>query len=126
MVVPKAAWVLTAVALAAGMLPATAQRPRAWLGVSINPNPEGGVIIHDVESNGPADVAWLRAGDVIQGIIIGGKDDHPVRSIPDLTKIMLQLSAGDTVKVRIQRGTKQRTVQVTVRAETEAAPRTAN
>jgi S1-C subfamily serine protease len=82
----------------------------------INPDPNG-VIIVDVSANGPADRAWLRAGDVIQGMIIAGKNDRPVRTIPELTNLMLQLRPGDTVMVRYKRGSKRRMTQVTVRSE---------
>jgi len=118
MIPGKASWILTGLVLAGGTLPVAAQRPRAFMGIVMNRDSDGpGVIIGDVAANGPADLAWLRAGDVIQGMIIDGKNDRPVRTIPDLTNLMSQLSPGDTVMVRYQRGKKERLTQVTLRAE---------
>src|SRR5262249_22861804 len=116
MLVQKASRILALLVLAAGSLPVAAQVRRACMGIMINPHPDG-VIIVDVSANGPADFAWLRAGDVIQGMIIGEKNDRPVRTIPELTGLMSQLSPGDTVIVRYRRGTKERMTEVTLRPE---------
>jgi S1-C subfamily serine protease len=87
------------------------------MGIMIDPNPDGpGAIIRDVSANGPADLAWMRAGDVIQGVV-EGKKDHPVRTVPDLINLMSQLTIGDTVTVRFQRGRKRRMTEVTLRPE---------
>ncbi len=118
MIVRKASRAFAPLFLAAATLPAAAQSPRACMGIMINPKSDGpGVLIVDVSANGPADLAWLRAGDVIQGMIINGKNNHPVRTVPDLTDLMSQLSPGDTVTVRYERGTRQRETQVTLRPE---------
>jgi S1-C subfamily serine protease len=118
MVVRKSAWILAGLVMAAGAVPVAAQRPHPFMGIMINPNPDGpGVLINDVAANGPADLAWLRPGDVIEGLILGEKDDHPVRTVPDLQNLMSQVSVGDTVTVRYQRGHKKRLTQVTVRTE---------
>jgi S1-C subfamily serine protease len=117
MIVRKTSRILAALLLAAGASPLAAQAPRACMGVVIGPSDGPGVTITDVSANSPADLAWLRAGDVIQGVIIGGKNDRPVRTVPDLTNLMSQLSVGDTVLVRFQRGSKERMTQVTLTSE---------
>jgi S1-C subfamily serine protease len=116
MIMRKASRILAALLLAAGASPVAAQGPRACMGIMIGPDPDG-VIITDVSANGPADVSWLRAGDVIQGMIIGGKSQRAVRTTDDLMKIMSQLSPGDTVMVRFERGKRQHSTQVTLRPE---------
>jgi S1-C subfamily serine protease len=116
MVVRKASWILALFVAAAGPFHVTAQVRRACMGIMINPDPDG-VIIVDVSANGPADRAWLRAGDVIEGIIIGERDDRPVRTIPELTHLVSQLLPGDTVMVRYRRSNKQRMTRVTLRPE---------
>src|SRR5262249_25516446 len=119
MLLQKASRILGALVLAATALPATAQPPRPFMGVLIKQDPDG-VVIEDVFANGPADLAWLRTGDVIQGMIIAGKNDRPVRTAEDLRTLISQLSADDTVMVRYQRRGKKRIAEITFRTEPRA------
>ena len=125
MVVRKAAWILSAAVLAAVVLPAAGQRPRPCMGIVIKPDPDG-VLIDVVSANGPADLAWLRSGDVIQAITVSGTSNRPIRRVEDLMNVMSQLSAGDTVIVHFHRGNKTLTAQVTVRSEPQASQQRPN
>jgi serine protease Do len=96
----------------------SAQSPR--LGVSIAPNhvarrlrravglPEAdGLLIRDVEEDGPAARAGLAQGDLITAAA-----GHQVRTPDDLFDA-LQAARGRTIELSIIRGTDERTIQVT-------------
>jgi serine protease Do len=65
---------------------------------------QDGLLIRGVEEGSPADGAGLREGDLI--VEAAGK---PVREVDDLQEA---LSAGGAVKLRVLRGTEERTVSV--------------
>lgn len=68
-----------------------------------------GTLVVNVSSGGPAASAGLKAGDVI--VQLG---DAPVRSLNDLSAILLQHKPGDTVTLKIYRGSQQLTLNVTL------------
>jgi len=91
---------------------------RASLGVSVatvdaamaaqdNLSVDHGALIVSVTSNGPAASAGLRAGDVVVQI-----DNTPVTGVQSLGDALLSKSPGDTVAVKIYRGSQQMTVNV--------------
>jgi S1-C subfamily serine protease len=89
---------------------AWAQRPRAGLGIDLEPDSDGsGVAIREVYSNGPADRGWLRSGDVIVQI-----NEQAIRNRIEYRRVMAGLFVGDTVVVEYRRGKKKRTARLTV------------
>jgi len=90
---------------------------RAMLGVLIDePARKQGVYISGVTPGGGAADAGLRAGDVILAIndtALDGGSDHPHSQI---SKVMMQVNAGDTVAVRYARGSAQLVVDVVTQA----------
>ncbi len=95
---------------------------RTWLGVSIrslkeNPAlrelfPAGneGVVIKQIEANGPARRSELKAGDLVIAV-----DGHPITSTGDLKKEIRSKKNGDIVSLDVLRGS--RSLKVTVQAE---------
>jgi len=91
---------------------------RASLGVSVatvdaamaaqdNLSVDHGALIVSVTPNGPAASAGLRAGDVVVQI-----DNTPVTGVQSLGDALLSKSPGDTVAVKVYRGSQQMTVNV--------------
>lgn len=76
---------------------------RAWLGVSLQETPGGGVLIGDVFPDGPADHAGLRPGDYIMAI--EGKD---VTSVRESAEAIAALMPGREVELTIFRDGEQR------------------
>ncbi len=79
---------------------------RGWTGVDVNEAANGenwrrqrGVGVKAVADGGPADLAGLKAGDVI---IRAG--DRPVRNFLDWEAALLDLRVGDTLRVAARRG----------------------
>jgi serine protease Do len=70
--------------------------------------------IHEVTPNGGAAEAGLRKGDVIRAI-----DGRKLSKRSDLTDLMKERKAGSTVKVTIQRGGKESTLEVRLKARGE-------
>ena len=68
-----------------------------------------GAYIGGVNPGSPAEVAGLKAGDVITAV-----NDKPITSVNDLTKALSE-SNGDTVKLSVARGATTRDVQVIMR-----------
>ena len=68
-----------------------------------------GALIVDVTTNGPADRAGLKAGDII--VQVDGKEVNGVASLGD---VLLNKEPGESVPVQVQRGNQQLTVNVTL------------
>ncbi|NJD58489.1 MAG: PDZ domain-containing protein, partial [Anaerolineae bacterium] len=68
-----------------------------------------GVYITDVTSNSPADLAGLRAGDIITGI-----DATTIDETHAYLNTLFQYSAGDTVNLTVMRNNREIQVQVTL------------
>jgi hypothetical protein len=79
---------------------ATSGRSAASLGTipDMSESP-GGVRVTGVRSGGPADVAGIRAGDVILRI-----GEHAVANLYDMTDALNAHQPGDTVRVTVRRG----------------------
>lgn len=99
---------------------------RPGLGISLLPeqytrsyNIEG-VVVRDVEPNGPADRAGIkglgrdRYGQLYIRDIIIGIDDHKITSYDDLYNTLDNYRVGDRVTVTVERDGKKRKVQLTL------------
>lgn len=102
---------------------------RSWLGVRIaelknyqrykdldpaqQPDVEEGVVIDEIEPNGPASKSSLKPADVV--VAVNGK---PVKTSRELKDLVSTAKVGDTVSLDIVRGKKHLTVKV----KTEAVP----
>jgi serine protease Do len=71
---------------------------------------ESGVIVSDVSPEGPADVAGLRANDVIVAV-----DGRPMDSLPSIAFYLYARSAGDHLKTDIVRGDQPLVLDIPVR-----------
>jgi S1-C subfamily serine protease len=107
---------------------------RGYLGVStttidktlqgLNLPRDHGVLVQSVTPGSPADKAGIRAGDISatldgQDIQLGGDiitevDGKAINSNENLTEAIAGRKQGDKVKVRIVRGNKEKTVEVTL------------
>jgi S1-C subfamily serine protease len=68
-----------------------------------------GTLVVNVSSGGPAASAGLKAGDVI--VQLG---NAPIRSLNDLSTALLQHKPGDSVAIKVYRGSQQLTLNVTL------------
>jgi S1-C subfamily serine protease len=81
---------------------------RAYLGVSSTLDPKAdGAVVAAITSSGPAAGSDLRTGDRITAL-----DGTPIRKPEDLSRIVLQRKPGDRVKLTVERGGQQRTIEV--------------
>ena len=69
----------------------------------------GGVIVTNLYTNGPAANAGLRPGDILLAI-----GDHAVRNAQDALTQLASHKPGGSVKLRVQRGTKEQIVECRV------------
>jgi hypothetical protein len=60
----------------------------------------GGVLLQGVRAGSPAETAGIRAGDVLVGM-----GTHPIANLQDFQNALMSFHAGDTVEVRVRRGT---------------------
>jgi len=60
--------------------------------------PERGVLVEDLQVDGPADKAGIKAGDVL--LTFGGS---PLRNVRDLALELYLYNIGDTVSVQVLR-----------------------
>jgi serine protease Do len=60
--------------------------------------PESGVLVEDIQTDGPADKAGIEAGDVVLSI-----GDTPLRNVRDLSLELYQYNIGETVSLQIRR-----------------------
>jgi serine protease Do len=72
-------------------------------------NIDGGAVVADIPSDGPAAIAGIKKDDVILKV-----GDAPVRNEQELRNSMLQYAPGQTVKVEYLRGKEQRTAEVRI------------
>jgi serine protease Do len=97
-----------------GQLQAKGKIVRSWLGIGVRELPEGqgdGVLVTDVAPGGPAEIAGMRAGDVITSF--GG---HTVRSPARLRWYVSTAGVGREVEVKLRRGSaSERAVRVGLR-----------
>ena len=80
--------------------PATSTGARPSLGTIPDMGSEpGGVLLQGVRSGSPADLAGIRAGDVLVGM-----GPHTIANLQDFQNALSSYHAGDTVEVRVRRG----------------------
>ncbi len=60
----------------------------------------GGVLLQGVRAGSPAEAAGIRAGDVLVGM-----GTHAIANLQDFQNALMSFHAGDTVEVRVRRGT---------------------
>jgi S1-C subfamily serine protease len=85
----------------------------ALLGVTTQPNSNGdpGAVVVSVQAGSAADDAGIQEGDVITGL-----DGDTVGGPEDLAALIAGHEPGDAVNVKLERGGKQQTIQVTLGA----------
>jgi C-terminal processing protease CtpA/Prc len=86
------------------------QQTRAYLGATIETNPEegqGGAMVIAVAPNSPAAKAGLKKGDVITKI-----DNKDIHSFEDLTNVIRQHRPGDQLNMHVQRSGQDKTLSV--------------
>jgi putative serine protease PepD len=77
-------------------------------------NPNGGVRLSSVESEGPAGAAGLRAGDVVTKL-----DGHPLEEPADLIALVRKYAPGSVVNVEFRRGNARQSASVTLAADVQ-------
>ena len=98
---------------------------RGWLGVSVQEISEdiaksmklkdrNGALISDVFKGDPADVAGLKAGDVVTEI--NGK---PIRDTHELLMMVAAFRIGEVIKIKILRDGQEKIIPVTIAERTE-------
>jgi putative serine protease PepD len=81
---------------------------RAYLGVSTGPDEnEDGAVVVAITRDGPAAATDLREGDRIVEL-----EDRPIDEPGDLSSAVLEHKPGDRVKLTVERGGDQRTIEV--------------
>jgi serine protease Do len=71
-----------------------------------------GVIVVDVKPGGPAEIAGLKIGDIVQGV-----DGKTIRSLPQLVASLYLHPTDEVMAVSVLRGTEKITLQVAVVAQ---------
>jgi serine protease Do len=69
-----------------------------------------GVVISDVDPDGPAATAGLKIGDIVISV-----DDRPIATRPALTAAMYLHPLDQVMKVVVLRGTEKKTLEISVR-----------
>jgi serine protease Do len=95
--------------VARGRLGVAIQPVDAALGKALGAGGSKGALVAEVEPNGPADRAGLKAGDVIASL-----DGTPVPTSEDLPRIVARHAPGSRSKLEILRNGKRQTVDVTL------------
>jgi S1-C subfamily serine protease len=80
-------------------------------------DPDPGAVVGPVAARGPAALAGLRAGDVIQRV-----DDLVVGSIPDVLALVSTRSPGQNLTLQVRRGRSRRTLTVVLGSRTVPSP----
>ena len=97
---------------------------KPYLGVAVEPSREGqptGVLVREVDADGPAGKAGLKEGDRIEKA--GDKD---VKSFDDLKAAVAAHKVGEALPLKVMRDGKEQTLNVTLAASPEPpAPPTA-
>ena len=112
----------------AGASPAVVDTAPAWLGVSLatlTPElasraglPDGtGLVVREVLRDGPAEKAGLRAGDIILGF-----DQTPAAALGLFVMAVAGSPPGQTVSLKIRRGTQDQELRVTLGQRPPAWP----
>jgi hypothetical protein len=94
-----------------------AQAGSPWIGLQMESLANGTVVVSSVTPGSPADVAGLRAGDVITEV-----QSRPVGAPIDVTEAVDALRAGDTVEIQVVRGSDTYTAQVKLTSRPSSFP----
>ncbi len=78
-------------------------------GINLDSDVTSGVIVYDVETNGPAYNAKLQKGDVI--VKIGNYD---VKNVAELRYYLFKYKPNDTIKISVKRGSETLTLDITL------------
>jgi len=90
--------------------PATTRPPRATLGVEIQQGgAEKGIVVQDVDPEGPAAKAGLKRGDMI--VRVGDKDVSDYNTLVDMLR---KHKPGDKLSVKVMRDGKEHMLDVTL------------
>ena len=92
-----------------GVIGVRAQSITRALGDGLSLGVHNGVVLSDVRPGGPADVAGLRAGDIVVSL-----DGKPMENARQLDVNVYQRALGDTVTLEIARSGARRSFPVTV------------
>lgn len=82
---------------------------RGWVGMNIKPNGRFGARVTRITSQGPADRAGIRIGDVVLNY-----DGHTISDSRALARLAAATPAGHTVNVMVERGGKRLTLHLRV------------
>jgi putative serine protease PepD len=85
------------------------QSGRAYLGVSVATQFNGGVLVQSVEANGPAASAGIKPGDLIVAV-----NKTPVANTDELAAVLAGIKPSRTIPVDLIRDGKKLTIDVTV------------
>jgi S1-C subfamily serine protease len=95
----------------------TTQVRLAFIGLVGRPSrARSGVVVRSVVRAGPAEVAGIRPGDLIERV-----DGDPVDSLSDVLTLVSTRSPGQTLPVLVRRGRRTRTLTVVLGSQTTAA-----
>jgi hypothetical protein len=92
--------------------PSPAEPPeptRGWLGVLLSDQEGEGVTITGIKEESPAQKAGLQEGDRILEM-----DGQKIQRSRDIRRVMRNLEPGDTVQIRIMRGSQEKTLKATL------------
>ena len=89
----------------------------AYLGLSSGPAQNGGAQVGETTAGGPAAKAGIQAGDVVTEV-----DGDTVRDPEDVAQAIEDNKPGDRVKVTVQRGGSEQTIEVTLGQRPEQLP----
>ena len=92
-----------------GRLGITMQDLTAKLARALGVAADAGVVITQVQKGSPAAHTGLREGDVVVAL-----DGHPMRSAVEMRARLAVTPAGETVELRVLRGSDERTVRVRI------------
>ena len=81
---------------------------RPFVGVQVEEQDEGGLLITEVVDGGPSAAAGVQVGDRLIGL---GRADK-VRTLSDLTGVLGKLHAGQTVRAVVRRGDDTETLSI--------------
>jgi S1-C subfamily serine protease len=110
------------VARIAGQLLERGHIARGWLGIATQPvrlppalqrslgsESDAGLVVVNVEPDGPADRGGLQVGDILMAL-----DDHPVRDPGDVLAALGGDRIGQPIDLRVARGGRAERLTVTV------------
>jgi len=88
-----------------------------WIGVTCRPR-AAGLVVTEVEPGGPGDVAGIKTGDLITRL-----GERPLRSLDDLSKVVLDSEVGDHLVAAVERDGRRFQTTILVGQATRPAPR---